>query len=170
MVELTEYKQRLKIPAHDTTLERAMVFFHARRLEGRGQFDDAIAGYKKVLELAPQDAVAYARLASLYVQRGLPRAAVMVFVALAEMHGSRDRWEKAAAAYEKATELATDDSDVHSALRDVYIRLGKLREAARVQARIDRILTEGPRASVAEPPVAGRPAPLPQTQPPAALP
>ncbi|HET6948723.1 MAG TPA: ATPase, T2SS/T4P/T4SS family, partial [bacterium] len=165
MVELTEYKQRLKISAHDTTLERAMVFFHARRLEGRGQFDDAIAGYKKVLELAPQDAVAYARLASLYVQRGLPRAAVMVFVALAEMHGSRDRWEKAAIAYEKATELDTGDSDVHSALRDVYIRLGKLREAARVQARIDRILTEGPRASVAEPPVAGRPAPLPQTQP-----
>src|SRR4030067_202901 len=69
MVELTEYKQRLKIPAHDTTLERAMVFCHARTLEGRRQVDDAIAGHKKVLELAPQDAVAYARLASLSVPR-----------------------------------------------------------------------------------------------------
>ncbi|HEU5300186.1 MAG TPA: type II secretion system ATPase GspE [bacterium] len=154
LMELTEYKQRLKIPAHDTTLERAVVFHHARTLEARGQFDDAINAYKKVLDLAPQDAVAYARLAALYVQRGLPRAAVMVFVALAEMHGSRDRWEKSAAAYEKAAELAPDDSDVASALRDVYIRVGKLREAARVQARIDRILTEAPRASAPQSPAA----------------
>ncbi|HXF83410.1 MAG TPA: tetratricopeptide repeat protein, partial [bacterium] len=117
IMELTDYKQRLKIPPHDTTLERAVVFFHARTLEARGQFDDAINAYKKVLELAPQDAVAYARLAALYVQRGMPRPAVMVYVALAEMHGSRDRWEKSATAYEKAAELAPDDSDVHSALR-----------------------------------------------------
>lgn len=164
MVELAEYKQLLKVPAHDTTLERAVVFYHARTLEARGQFDDAIGAYKKVLELAPQDAVAYARLASLYVQRGLPRAAVMVYVALAEMHGSRDRWEKSAAAYEKAIELASDDSDVHSALRDVYIRIGKLREAAKVQARIDRILTEAPKSSVAEPPAARPQAPRPQVQ------
>jgi type IV pilus assembly protein PilB len=164
MVELAEYKQQLNIPAHDTTLERAVVFYHARTLEARGQFDDAIGSYKKVLELAPQDAVAYARLASLYVQRGLPRAAVMVYVALAEMHGSRDRWEKSAAAYEKAIELSPDDSDVHSALRDVYIRIGKLREAAKVQARIDRIFTEGPKSSVAEPPAARPQAPRPQVQ------
>jgi len=160
MVELAEYKQRLRIPVQDTTLDRALAFHQARTLERRGQFDDAIAAYKKVLEYGPQDGVAYARLASLYVQRGLPRAAVMVYVALAEMHISRDRWEKAAAAYEKATELAPDDSDVHSALRDVYIRLGWLKEAAKVQARLDRILTEAPQAAVAEPPP-----PAPQTRP-----
>ncbi|MDQ7842959.1 MAG: type IV-A pilus assembly ATPase PilB [Armatimonadota bacterium] len=151
MIELAEYKQRLRVPLQDTTLDRALAFYQARTLERRGQFDEAIAAYKKVLEYGPQDGVAYARLASLYVQRGLPRAAVMVYVALAEMHISRDRWEKAAAAYEKATELDPDDSDVHSALRDVYIRLGWLKEAAKVQARLDRILTETPKGAVAEP-------------------
>ncbi len=152
--DLAEYKQRLKIPAHETTLERAVTFHHARELEARGQFDDAVNAYKKVMELAPEDAVAYVRLASLYVQRGVPRAAVMVYVALAEMHVARERWEKAALAYEKGSELAPDDAEIHTALRDVYIKLGKLRDASKVQERIDRTVT-GPRArggtDVAEP-------------------
>lgn len=147
MTELTEYKQQLGIPARDTTLERAVVFHRARVLEARGQFDDAVAAYKKVLELAPHDAVAYARLANLYVQRGVPRAAVMVYVALAEMQVARERWEKSALAYEKAAERGPDDSEVHTALRDVYIKLGRLRDASKVQARIDRILNETPRVA-----------------------
>ena len=151
MAELAEYKQRLGIPARDTTLDRAIVFHRARALESRGQFDEAVAAYKKVLELAPEDAVAYARLASLYVQRGVPRAAVMVYVALAEMQLSKERWEKAALAYEKAAELARDDTEVHTALRDVYIKLGRLRDASKVQARIDRILNEMPRIEEAPP-------------------
>ena len=161
-LDLNEYKQRLRIPTHDTTLDRAVHFHRARMLESRGQFDDAIQAYKKVLELAPQDSVAYARLANLYVERGAPRAAVVVYVALAEMQAEHERWEKAALAYEKAAELAKDDSEVHTALRDAYIKLGKLRDASKVQDRIDRILkemprlsdvTEAPMAEAAEPPV-----------------
>ncbi|TMJ01811.1 MAG: tetratricopeptide repeat protein, partial [Bacillati bacterium ANGP1] len=100
-IDIAEFKQRLGISDSDTTLECALIFHEARGLESRGQFDDAVNAYKKVLELAPGDAVAYARLASLYVQRRTPRAAVMVYVALAEMHVAVERWEKAAAAYEK---------------------------------------------------------------------
>jgi len=142
VLDLIEYKQRLRVPVHDTTLDRAVHFHRARVLEARGQFDDAIQAYKKVLELAPQDSVAYARLANLYVQRGAPRAAVVVYVALAEMQAEAERWEKAALAYEKAAELARDDSEVHTALRDVYIKLGRLRDASKVQDRIDGILKE----------------------------
>ncbi|HVH30440.1 MAG TPA: type IV-A pilus assembly ATPase PilB [bacterium] len=137
-IDLAEFKARLKIPAHDNTLERAVTFHHARELEGAGKFDDAVNAYKKVLELAPEDAVAYVRLAALYVQRGVPRAAVMVYVAMAEMFVAKERWEKAGHAYEKASELAPDDAEIHTALRDVYIKLGKLREASKVQERIDR--------------------------------
>ncbi len=165
MQELAEYKQRLHVPAQDTTLERAVAFHRARVLEVQGKFDDAVAAYKKVLELTPQDAVAYARLAALYVQRGIPRAAVLVYVALAETQAGRQRWEKAALAYEKATELAPDDSEVHTALRDVYIKLGNLREANKVQARIDRILDDTPTAAPAPPVV--RPA-APEAPKPAA--
>src|SRR5712692_1626920 len=137
-VDLAEFKQILHIPAHDTTLERAATFHEARGLEARGQFDDAVNAYKRVLELAPDDSVAYMRLAALYVQRGVSRAAVMVYVALAEMHVAKERWEKAGPVYEKASELAPDDAEIHTALRDVYIKLGKLREASKVQERIDR--------------------------------
>ncbi len=169
VLDLIEYKQRLRVPVHDTTLDRAVHFHRARVLEARGQFDDAIQAYKKVLELAPQDSVAYARLANLYVQRGAPRAAVVVYVALAEMQAEAERWEKAALAYEKAAELASDDSEVHTALRDVYIKLGRLRDASKVQDRIDRILKEMPRLSdmpetpvaEAEPPAIKAAAPAP---------
>jgi type IV pilus assembly protein PilB len=138
--ELTDYKARLRLAPHDTTLERAVIYHRARQLEARGQFDEAVAGYKKVLELAPHDTLGYARLAALYVQRDAPRAAVVVYVALAELLAGKEAWDKAAPAYEKAAELAPDDSELHSALRDVYIKIGRMREASKVQDRIDRIL------------------------------
>src|SRR2546430_7727180 len=84
-IDIEEFKQRLNIPADDTTLECALIFHEARGLESRGQFDDAVNAYKKVLELAPGDAVAYARLASLYVQRRTPLAAVIVYSAVSEV-------------------------------------------------------------------------------------
>ena len=164
-IDLAEFKARLKIPAHDNTLERAVTFHHARELEGAGKFDDAVNAYKKVLELAPEDAVAYVRLASLYVQRGVPRAAVMVYVAMAEMHVAKERWEKAGHAYEKASELAPDDAEIHTALRDVYIKLGKLREASKVQERIDR--TVGAPHARGAVDVAGQRAPRMPVPPPA---
>ncbi len=164
-VNVAEYKQRLKIPARNTVLERALTFHHARVLEARGQYDEAVAAYKKVLELAPEDAVAYVRLASLYVQRGVPRAAVMVYVALAEMQISRERWEKAALAYERAAELAPDDGEIHTALRDVYIKMGRLKEAAKVQERIDRTVTV-PRAAASAPEAPVVPPPAPAVTPP----
>src|SRR5712692_9394271 len=165
-IDLAEFKARLKIPAHDSTLERAVTFHHARELEAAGKFDDAVNAYKKVLELAPEDAVGYVRLASLYVQRGVPRAAVMVYEAMAEMHVAKERWERAGHAYEKASELAPDDAEIHTALRDVYIKLGKLREASKVQERIDRTVgAPRPRGAVD---VAGPKAPRMPVPPPVA--
>src|SRR5207247_11364330 len=96
-IDIAEFKQRLGISDSDTTLECALIFHEARGLESRGQFDDAVNAYKKVRELAPGDAVAYARLASLYVQRRTPRAAARAYVALAEVHLAVDRsWAAAA--------------------------------------------------------------------------
>src|SRR2546426_10886909 len=172
-VDLEEFKQRLNIPANDMTLECAVTFHHARELEGAGKFDDAVNAYKKVLELAPEDAVAYLRLASLYVQRGVPRAAVMVYVAMAEMHVAKERWEKAGHAYEKASELAPDDAEIHTALRDVYIKLGRLRDASKVQERIDRKVSSprrpGPEAPDTLPRMPGPPSAPPNGEPPASV-
>src|SRR2546426_6419198 len=172
-LDLAEFKERLNIPASDVTLECALIFHEARGLEARGQFDDAVNAYKKVLEMAPDDAVAYVRLASLYVQRRTPRAAVVVYVALAEMHVAGERWEKAALAYEKASELAPDDAEIHTGLRDVYIKLGRLREASKVQERIDRKVSSprrpGPEAPDALPRMPVPPSAPPNGEPPASV-
>src|SRR5207253_657858 len=172
-IDIAEFKQRLGISDSDTTLECALIFHEARGLESRGQFDDAVNAYKKVLELAPGDAVAYARLASLYVQRRTPRAAVVVYVALAEMHVAGERWEKAALAYEKASELAPDDAEIHTGLRDVYVKLGRLREASKVQERIDRKVSSprrpGPEAPDTLPRMPVPPSAPPNGEPPASV-
>src|SRR3989442_12307795 len=122
-VDLEEFKQRLNIPASDMTLECALIFHEARGLEARGQFDDAVNAYKKVLELAPDDAVAYVRLASLYVQRRKRRAAVMEYVAVAGMHVAGQRGGKARLADRKGTQLGPAERGVHHGLQDGYTRL-----------------------------------------------
>jgi type IV pilus assembly protein PilB len=169
--ELTDYKARLRLAPHETSLERAVFYHRARQLEARGLFDDAVATYKKVLDLAPHDTLAYTRLAELYVQRDTPRAAVVVYVAMAELLAARGMWDRGAVAYEKAAELAPDDSELHAALRDVYIKLGRMREASKVQDRIDRILErQGDIEAAAPADTAPSPPPLPQAAPPAPAP
>src|SRR2546428_12483261 len=107
-LDLAEFKERLNIPASDVTLECALIFHEARGLDARGQFDDAVNAYKKPLEMAPDDAVAYVRLASLHVQRRTPRTAVEGYAALAEVHVAGRPGGRAAPVYEEAPELPPD--------------------------------------------------------------
>src|SRR3989442_10253201 len=89
------------------------------------------------------------------------------------MHVAGERWEKAALAYEKASELAPDDAEIHTALRDVYIKLARLREASKVQERIDRKVSSpprpGPGAPHALPRMPVRPSAPPTGAPPPSL-
>src|SRR5574341_1013833 len=180
-LELPRFKQRLGIPPQDPTLERAFLFHRARALEGR-RTDEAIGAYRAFIEIAPDEPVGYARLASIYERHGDHPGAADVYVALAEMHAGRQRWERAAAAYARAADLEPTDVAVLGALRDSYIKLGQVRSAAEVQARLDTVVHAGPNgngagAAVADlvseettviTPPAARPAPPPP--PPAAKP
>ncbi len=142
-LDLAKFKQQVRIPPQDTTLERAFIFHRARALEARGA-DEAIGAYRKFIEIAGQEAVGYARLAAIYEQRGERNAAADVFVSLAEMHAARQRWERAAAAYAHAVELVPHDVAVLGALRDAYIKLGQVRNAGQVQAQLDAVVHAGP--------------------------
>jgi type IV pilus assembly protein PilB len=142
-LELPKFKQRLSIPPKDTTLERAFVFYQARALEVRSA-DEAIGAYRKFIEIASDEPVGYMRLAAIFEQRGESSAAADVYASLAEMHAARQRWERAAAAYARAVDLVPADVAVLEALRDAYIKLGQVRPAAEVQARLDAIVHAAP--------------------------
>ena len=142
-LELPKFKQRLSIPPQDATLERAFLFHRARTLEAR-RADEAIAAYRTFIEIASDEPVGYARLAAIHEHRGENGTAADVYVSLAEMYAGRQRWERAAAAYAKAEELVPNDVAVLGALRDAYIKLGQVRSAGQVQARLDAVVHAGP--------------------------
>ena len=142
-LELPAFKHGLGIPPQDTTLERAFLFHRARALEGR-RASEAIGAYRTFIEIASDEPVGYARLAAIYEQRGEHSAAADVYISLAEMHAARQRWERAAAAYVKAADLEPTEVAVLGALRDAYIKLGQVRQAAQVQARLDAVVHAGP--------------------------
>ena len=51
-------------------------FLLGRHLEGNGKIDDAIAAFKKAIELEPESAEPRAELAALYARADKPREAV----------------------------------------------------------------------------------------------
>ncbi|HEY6102061.1 MAG TPA: hypothetical protein VI007_02425, partial [bacterium] len=142
-LELPRFKQRLGIPPQNVTLERAFLFHRARALDGR-RADEAIGAYRAFIEIAPDEPVGYARLASIYERHDDHQGAADVYVALAEMYAAAQRWERAAAAYARAADLVPTDVAVLGALRDSYIKLGQGRPAAEVQARLDAVVHAGP--------------------------
>jgi type IV pilus assembly protein PilB len=142
-LELPRFKQHLGIPPQNRTLERAFAFHHARALESR-RSEEAVAAYRSFIEMAPDEPVGYVRLAQIFEQRGEHPAAADVYVSLAEMHAAAQRWERAAAAYAKAAELVPADVAVLGAMRDAYIKLGQVRLAGEVQARLDAVVHAGP--------------------------
>jgi len=145
-LELPTFKRRLGIPPQNTTLERAFAFSRARALEA-GRSDDAIAAYRAFIAIAADEPVGYVRLAQIFERRGEHPAAADVYGSLGEMHAAAQRWERAAAAYAKAAELVPTDVAVLGALRDAYIKLGQVRLAGQVQARLDAVVHAGPNGS-----------------------
>jgi tetratricopeptide (TPR) repeat protein len=75
----------------------------------QGQLEEAIAEFKAVIELEPDNPDAHRNLGTAYGEQG--------------------KWEEAAAAYEKAIELAPDFGEAYGDLVAAYFGLGKIAEA-----------------------------------------
>ena len=75
----------------------------------RGENDEAVAGFQKVIETSPEFALAYQ--------------------GLAEVYGRLDRLDQAIDAIQKAIELEPDESLYHTSLSRFLQRQGRIPEA-----------------------------------------
>jgi tetratricopeptide (TPR) repeat protein len=89
----------------------------------------AIAIYKKVAKLAPEESRPLERLAELYVQQGVLSEARPLFLQLAEMQLKAGRQPQAATLLRKLLEAEPDNLRVQIRLAELHLSMGQQKEA-----------------------------------------
>src|SRR6267143_3573027 len=89
----------------------------------------AIAIYKKVAKLAPEETRPLERLAELYVQQGVLSEARPLYLQLAEVHLKAGRQPQAAGLLRKLLEAEPENLRVHTKLGELQVAMGQQKEA-----------------------------------------
>ncbi len=90
----------------------------------------AIAIYKKIAKLAPNELAPLERLADLYVQQGVLSEARPLFLQIAEAHLKANRAPKAVEVLNRLLEVEPDNPRVQMRLAELYNVMGQKKEAA----------------------------------------
>jgi len=96
---------------------------------GDGFLTKAIAVYKRIAKLAPEEIKPLERLADLYVQQGVMSEARPLFLQLAEIHLKHNRQMEAVALLKKLLLAEPDNLRIQIRLADLYQVMGKPNEA-----------------------------------------
>ncbi|MBI4682374.1 MAG: tetratricopeptide repeat protein [Nitrospirae bacterium] len=107
-----------------------------------GFYHKAIAIYKKVLNIAPNDVDALIALAKLNADRGLIGNAIENYNRAAEIYHREGSTEKATMVVEKMLHLAPADTSTRSKIAYLYFRIGLRERAANEYASIAAICLE----------------------------
>jgi len=97
---------------------------------GDGFLTKAIAVYKRIAKLAPEEIKPLERLADLYVQQGVMSEARPLFLQLAEIHLKHNRQTEAVALLKKLLQAEPDNLRIQIRLADLYQVMGQRGEAA----------------------------------------
>ena len=95
-----------------------------------GFLTKAIAIYKKIAKLAPEETKPLEKLADLYVQQGILSEARPIFLQLAEAHLKANRREPAATLLRKLLEAEPDNLRVQIRLAEIQLAMGQTQDAA----------------------------------------
>jgi len=107
----------------------------------------AIAIYKKVAKLAPEESRPLERLAELYVQQGVLSEARPIYLQLAEMQLKAGKQPQAAVLLRKLLEAEPDNLRVQTKLAELLLTMGQQKEAVETfQGAMQRILDQGDHA------------------------
>jgi tetratricopeptide (TPR) repeat protein len=160
---IAEYQQILKFePRDQVTLMtigelyirqgetfQAIEYFErlAQLFVGDGFLTKAIAVYKRIAKLAPEEIRPLEKLADLYVQQGVMSEARPLFLQLAEIHLKNNRQPEAISLLKKLLLAEPDNLRIQIRLADLYQAMGHSKEA--VEAYItasQRALARGDQA------------------------
>jgi tetratricopeptide (TPR) repeat protein len=109
----------------------------------------AIAIYKKVAKLAPEESRPMERLAELYVQQGVLSEARPIYLQLAEAQLKAGKQPQAAALLRKLLEAEPDNLRVQTRLADMHLAMGQQNEAIELyQGAMQRVFDSGGHAEV----------------------
>ena len=142
---IAEYQQILKFePRDQVTLMtigelyirqgetfQAIDYFErlAQIFVGDGFLTKAIAVYKRIAKLAPEEIRPLEKLADLYVQQGVMSEARPLFLQLAEIHLKNNRQPEAVNLLKKLLLAEPDNLRIQIRLADLYQAMGQSREA-----------------------------------------
>jgi tetratricopeptide (TPR) repeat protein len=96
---------------------------------GDGFLTKAIAVYKRIAKLAPEEIRPLEKLADLYVQQGVMSEARPLFLQLAEIHLKNNRQPEAVALLKKLLTAEPDNLRIQIRLADLYQAMGQAKEA-----------------------------------------
>ena len=96
---------------------------------GDGFLSKAIAVYKRIAKLAPEEIRPLEKLADLYVQQGVMSEARPLFLQLAEIHLKNNRQPEAVGLLKKLLLAEPDNLRIQVRLADLYQAMGQSREA-----------------------------------------
>jgi len=114
---------------------------------GDGFLTKAIAVYKRIAKLAPEEIKPLERLADLYVQQGVMSEARPLFLQLAEIHLKHNRQSEAVALLKKLLQAEPDNLRIQIRLADLYQVMGQKGEAAEMYvSAAQRALARGDHA------------------------
>ena len=114
---------------------------------GDGFLTKAIAVYKRIAKLAPEEIRPLEKLADLYVQQGVMSEARPLFLQLAEIHLKNNRQPEAVALLKKLLAAEPDNLRIQVRLADLYQAMGQNREAVDAYiAASQRALARGDQA------------------------
>ncbi len=96
---------------------------------GDGFLTKAIAVYKRIAKLAPEEFRPLEKLADLYVQQGVMSEARPLFLQLAEIHLKHNRQPEAVSLLKKLLQAEPDNLRIQIRLGDLYQAMGQTRDA-----------------------------------------
>jgi pilus assembly protein FimV len=119
----------------------------AQLFVGDGFLTKAIAVYKRIAKLAPEEIRPLEKLADLYVQQGVMSEARPLFLQLAEIHLKNNRQPEAVALLKKLLMAEPDNLRIQTRLADLYQAMGQNREAVEAYvSAAQRALARGDQA------------------------
>jgi pilus assembly protein FimV len=112
-----------------------------------GFLTKAIAIYKKITKLAPEEMRPVERLADLYVQQGVMSEARTIYLQMADVHQRANRPAQAVGLLRKLLDAEPDNARVQSRLADLLVASGQKSEAAAaLRAAAQQLLSRGDNA------------------------
>ncbi|MDY7225048.1 tetratricopeptide repeat protein [Hyalangium rubrum] len=114
---------------------RSELITHADVARSKGRLKKAIAGYRKALELEPQDPVVHGKLAPLLARTNEPEAALGSFHAAAKGHLDKGFADKALAVYTQAAETFPQRISLWQQVAKMNMEKGRRPDAVRMLLR-----------------------------------